>query len=103
MHPTEGTAASHSRARIPRHPRPRKRRKASFPPEAVPTSTSRSMPERGRGEAPALELAKELIARKSITPEDGGCQELLAARLSRAGFPCEPRKFGEVTNLWPRR
>ncbi len=61
------------------------------------------MPERGRGEAPALELAKELIARKSITPEDGGCQELLAARLSRAGFRCEPMKFGEVTNLWARR
>src|SRR5712671_1783794 len=51
----------------------------------------------------ALELAKELIARKSITPEDGGCQELLAARLSRAGFRCEPMKFGEVANLWARR
>jgi len=51
----------------------------------------------------ALELAKELIARKSITPEDGGCQDLLAARLSKAGFRCEPMKFGEVTNLWARR
>jgi succinyl-diaminopimelate desuccinylase len=51
----------------------------------------------------ALELAKELIARRSITPEDGGCQELLAARLSRAGFRCEPMKFGEVSNLWARR
>jgi succinyl-diaminopimelate desuccinylase len=51
----------------------------------------------------ALQLAKELIARKSVTPEDGGCQELLSARLSKAGFRCEPMKFGEVSNLWARR
>ena len=51
----------------------------------------------------ALELAKELIARKSVTPEDAGCQELLSARLSKAGFRCEPMKFGDVTNLWARR
>jgi succinyl-diaminopimelate desuccinylase len=51
----------------------------------------------------ALELAKELIARRSVTPEDGGCQELIAARLTKAGFRCEPMKFGEVTNLWARR
>src|SRR3954451_16316857 len=59
------------------------------------------MPEAG-GE-PALELAKELIGRKSVTPDDGGCQELLAARLTQAGFRCEPMRFGEVTNLWARR
>ena len=51
----------------------------------------------------ALELAKELIARRSVTPEDGGCQEIIAERLERAGFRCEPMKFGEVTNLWARR
>src|SRR5574341_405149 len=51
----------------------------------------------------ALELAKELIARKSVTPEDGGCQEVIAKRLARAGFKCEPMQFGEVTNLWARR
>src|SRR5229473_1211996 len=51
----------------------------------------------------ALDLAKELIARRSVTPEDGGCQELLAARLAKAGFRCEPMKFGEVANLWARR
>jgi succinyl-diaminopimelate desuccinylase len=51
----------------------------------------------------ALELAKELIARRSITPEDGGCQEMLIARLTKAGFRCEPMKFGQVTNLWARR
>jgi succinyl-diaminopimelate desuccinylase len=51
----------------------------------------------------ALELAKELIGRRSITPEDGGCQEVIAKRLSAAGFKCEPMNFGAVTNLWARR
>jgi succinyl-diaminopimelate desuccinylase len=54
-------------------------------------------------EAGALELAKELIARKSVTPEDGGCQELIRARLLERGFACEPVKIGGVTNLWARR
>jgi succinyl-diaminopimelate desuccinylase len=51
----------------------------------------------------ALALAKELIARRSVTPEDGGCQEIIAERLVRAGFRCEPMRFGEVANLWARR
>ena len=51
----------------------------------------------------ALELAKELIGRRSVTPDDGGCQELIAKRLAPAGFKCEPMNFGEVTNLWARR
>src|SRR5687767_2632193 len=51
----------------------------------------------------ALELAKELIGRKSVTPQDGGCQELIAARLRAAGFHAEPMNFGQVTNLWARR
>jgi succinyl-diaminopimelate desuccinylase len=54
-------------------------------------------------EAGVLGLAKELIARKSVTPEDGGCQQLIAERLRRRGFTCEPMKFGAVTNLWARR
>jgi succinyl-diaminopimelate desuccinylase len=54
-------------------------------------------------EAPALQLAKALIARKSVTPEDGGCQELLGSRLTAAGFRCEPLRFGSVSNLWARR
>ena len=33
-----------------------------------------------------VELTKELIKRKSITPKDEGCQELIAARLKKAGF-----------------
>jgi len=54
-------------------------------------------------EATALELAKELIARRSVTPEDGGCQDIVAARLGKSGFRCEPMPFGAVRNLWARR
>ncbi|WP_440995617.1 succinyl-diaminopimelate desuccinylase [Arhodomonas sp. SL1] len=50
-----------------------------------------------------LALAQELIRRPSVTPEDAGCQALLAARLDRAGFACEHLAFGEVSNLWARR
>ena len=47
-----------------------------------------------------LDLARELIARPSVTPDDAGCQALLAERLQRAGFACEPLRYGEVDNLW---
>jgi len=50
-----------------------------------------------------LELARALIARRSVTPADGGCQELIAQRLEAAGFACEHLRFGEVSNLWARR
>ncbi len=52
---------------------------------------------------PVLELCRELIARPSITPEDEGCQDLLASRLQRAGFRCRAMPFGEVSNLWAVR
>ena len=47
-----------------------------------------------------LELARELIARPSVTPDDAGCQALIAARLEKAGFACERLRFGAVDNLW---
>ena len=50
-----------------------------------------------------LALSRALIGRRSVTPEDGACQALLAERLGRAGFQCESLVFGEVTNLWARR
>jgi succinyl-diaminopimelate desuccinylase len=50
-----------------------------------------------------LELAKELIRRPSVTPDDHGCQQLLAERLEQAGFTNEHLRFGEVDNLWARR
>jgi succinyl-diaminopimelate desuccinylase len=50
-----------------------------------------------------LALACELIRRPSVTPEDAGCQALIAERLAGLGFRIEPLSFGEVTNLWARR
>ncbi len=50
-----------------------------------------------------LELARALIARRSVTPDDGGCQELLATRLRPLGFHVEPVVSNGVTNLWARR
>lgn len=50
-----------------------------------------------------LELAKQLIARSSVTPADNGCQEILAQRLERNGFRMERVRFGLVDNLWARR
>ncbi len=47
-----------------------------------------------------LALAKELIMRASVTPDDAGCQALLSARLARAGFARESLRFGAVDNLW---
>lgn len=45
-------------------------------------------------------LACDLIARSSVTPEDAGCQALVAERLAALGFRCESLDFGEVKNLW---
>ncbi|UNK56755.1 succinyl-diaminopimelate desuccinylase [Pseudoxanthomonas daejeonensis] len=47
-----------------------------------------------------LDLARDLIARPSVTPDDAGCQDLVATRLQRAGFACESLRFGQVDNLW---
>ena len=52
---------------------------------------------------PAFELSRELIARSSVTPDDAGCQSLLADRLAVAGFSVEPLAWGQVNNLWARR
>ena len=49
-----------------------------------------------------LELTKELIACPSITPNDAGCQQIIAARLSKIGFKVEHLRFGPVDNLWAR-
>jgi succinyl-diaminopimelate desuccinylase len=54
-------------------------------------------------ESGVLALSRALIGRRSVTPEDGGCQALLAERLAGAGFQCESVVCGEVTNLWARR
>ena len=51
---------------------------------------------------PALALARELIARPSLTPDDAGCQDVIAARLVPLGFQCETLRSNGVTNLWAR-
>ncbi len=53
--------------------------------------------------SPTLELAKDLISRRSVTPEDAGCQELMISRLEALGFKIERLPFEEVTNFWARR
>ncbi len=50
-----------------------------------------------------LKLAKALIQLPSVTPDDAGCQLLLAERLQAIGFEIEHLRFGEVDNLWARR
>ncbi|MGB5260296.1 MAG: succinyl-diaminopimelate desuccinylase [Gammaproteobacteria bacterium] len=49
------------------------------------------------------DLARNLIARDSVTPADAGCQSLLAERLAAIGFTVEHLPFGAVDNLWARR
>jgi succinyl-diaminopimelate desuccinylase len=50
-----------------------------------------------------LDLAKQLIARPSVTPQDAGCLDILAARLAPLGFRCERISAGGVDTLWARR
>jgi succinyl-diaminopimelate desuccinylase len=50
-----------------------------------------------------LALAEDLIRRRSVTPEDDGCQALVAARLAPLGFRAETVASNGVTNLWLRR
>ncbi|MEX8496227.1 succinyl-diaminopimelate desuccinylase, partial [Leptothrix ochracea] len=54
-----------------------------------------------------LSLLEELIARPSITPQDAGCQALIASRLTALGFTCQPLRWGPpeapVDNLWAVR
>ncbi|HBR98247.1 MAG TPA: succinyl-diaminopimelate desuccinylase [Gammaproteobacteria bacterium] len=50
-----------------------------------------------------LQLACDLINRPSVTPDDLGCQQLLAERLEALDFTCEHLRFGVVDNLWARR
>jgi succinyl-diaminopimelate desuccinylase len=50
-----------------------------------------------------LELARALIARRSLTPDDAGCQEILIERLEKLDFKIERMRFGNVDNFWARR
>ena len=54
-----------------------------------------------------LALTEQLISRRSVTPDDGGCQALLIERLTAVGFECQTLQHGSegarVTNLWAQR
>ncbi|MGN2617416.1 succinyl-diaminopimelate desuccinylase [Aliivibrio fischeri] len=54
-------------------------------------------------DTPTLALAKDLLSRQSITPEDAGCQELMIKRLEALGFTIEIMVFEDTTNFWARR
>ncbi|OAT54920.1 succinyl-diaminopimelate desuccinylase [Providencia heimbachae] len=49
---------------------------------------------------PVIQLAKELISRPSISPDDQGCQALLIQRLDKIGFTIEQMPFGDTLNFW---
>lgn len=52
---------------------------------------------------PTLALARELLSRRSLTPDDGGCLDLIVGRLEPLGFRCERLDRKGVRNLWARR
>ncbi|MCK0745420.1 succinyl-diaminopimelate desuccinylase [Chromohalobacter nigrandesensis] len=53
--------------------------------------------------SPTLALAFELLRRRSVTPDDAGCQALMIARLEQLGFHIERLRIGEVDNVWATR
>jgi succinyl-diaminopimelate desuccinylase len=53
--------------------------------------------------SPTLALTQDLISRRSVTPADEGCQELMMSRLAAIGFTVERLRFGSVENFWARR
>ncbi len=54
-------------------------------------------------DSPVLALAKDLISRQSVTPEDAGCQVVMIERLKALGFDIEVMVFDDTTNFWARR
>ena len=50
-----------------------------------------------------LELAKQLISRKSLTPNDDSCLDIIGARIAPLSFTLEKMRCNEVDNLWARR
>ncbi|MCD9528574.1 succinyl-diaminopimelate desuccinylase [Photobacterium carnosum] len=54
-------------------------------------------------DSPVITLAKDLMSRPSVTPEDAGCQTVMIKRLQALGFIIETMVFEDTTNLWARR
>ena len=53
--------------------------------------------------SPTVTLTEDLIRRRSVTPDDAGCLDLIGARLEALGFRLERLRFGDVDNLWATR
>jgi succinyl-diaminopimelate desuccinylase len=53
--------------------------------------------------SPTLQLTLDLMRRRSVTPEDDGCQVLMMRRLAAIGFDTVPLRFGAVDNFWAVR
>ena len=82
-------------------------RKNGLPPERPlaikppgPTPAHPSPAPRYGEMSPTLELTQNLMSRRSVTPADEGCQELMCERLRALGFRIEPLPFGNVSNFW---
>jgi succinyl-diaminopimelate desuccinylase len=54
----------------------------------------------GKEDKKTVELCQQLVQIPSVTPDDGGCQAIMADRLQRLGFATEQMNFGEVSNFW---
>lgn len=54
-------------------------------------------------DSPVLTLAKDLISRESVTPNDAGCQQVMIERLQALGFEIEIMVFADTTNFWARK
>ncbi|MBU2882216.1 succinyl-diaminopimelate desuccinylase [Psychrosphaera sp. B3R10] len=53
--------------------------------------------------SPTIELTQQLISRESVTPEDAGCQQLMASRLEKLGFNIESMFYVDTLNMWARK
>ena len=63
-------------------------------------STNSQTPHSANNWSETLQLTLDLIRKRSVTPEDAGCQELMISRLERIGFNIERLRFDDVDNFW---
>ena len=68
----------------------------------MPDTSPRDEPTTTNEDA-TLALVRRMLGRRSVTPDDGGCQALIAERLAACGFVVEAMPSGTVSNLWARR
>jgi succinyl-diaminopimelate desuccinylase len=91
-----------ARQRLRRNPSPAALRASASPTrgEAIVVLPQPSAPSLRNRMSDILDLTCDLIRRHSLTPDDAGCQALIAERLSHSGFLVEHLRYGDVDNLW---